>query len=149
MSCIICQDSGSEPLQDNISCNCKYKRHNSCWIDYVHSTNKVKCLMCRKEIVAKATPKTKSSLTTPLRQQTSIPYTPELAPITEGQQISHQEFWDIVRQNSNTYQEIVTTPSSTDRPQQQQAVSKSQKLLKIALCLAIIVAIVVVVVILL
>lgn len=42
MECIICKGVGVEPLSDNTNCSCKYKRHNSCWIDYVHSTDKVK-----------------------------------------------------------------------------------------------------------
>lgn len=51
MECIICQDDTSEPLQDNTLCDCKYKIHASCWIDYVHSKTTVTCLMCRKERV--------------------------------------------------------------------------------------------------
>lgn len=50
MECIICKGSGAEPLYDNTICTCKYKRHNSCWVEYVHSTTKVKCLLCRKEL---------------------------------------------------------------------------------------------------
>lgn len=50
MDCIICRDTGTEQLYDNINCDCKFKRHNSCWIDYVHSQKTVKCLMCRKPI---------------------------------------------------------------------------------------------------
>ena len=49
MECIICQDDNSEYLQDNTSCDCKYKVHASCWIDYVHSKTNVTCLICRKE----------------------------------------------------------------------------------------------------
>ena len=51
MECIICYDTGPEPLQDNIWCTCKYKIHNSCWIDYVHSKTKVTCLICHQERV--------------------------------------------------------------------------------------------------
>ena len=51
MECIICQDDTSESLQDNTFCDCKYKVHPSCWIDYVHSKTTVTCLMCRKERV--------------------------------------------------------------------------------------------------
>ena len=51
MECIICQDDTSESLQDNTLCDCKYKIHASCWIDYVHSKTTVTCLMCRKERV--------------------------------------------------------------------------------------------------
>lgn len=51
MECIICQDTTSETLQDNTLCECKYKIHASCWIDYVHSKTTVTCLICRKERV--------------------------------------------------------------------------------------------------
>ena len=51
MECIICQDDTSESLQDNTFCDCKYKIHASCWIDYVHSKTTVTCLICRKEHV--------------------------------------------------------------------------------------------------
>ena len=51
MECIICQDDTSESLQDNTLCDCKYKVHPSCWIDYVHSKTTVTCLICRKEHV--------------------------------------------------------------------------------------------------
>jgi hypothetical protein len=50
MECIICRETGPEPLLDNSICECKYKVHSSCWIDYVHTTTTVKCLLCRKEI---------------------------------------------------------------------------------------------------
>jgi len=49
MECIICQDAGTEPLKDNEECACKYKVHNSCWLDYVRHVNNVRCLLCRKE----------------------------------------------------------------------------------------------------
>ena len=51
MECIICQDTTSETLQDNTLCDCKYKIHASCWIDYVHSKTTVTCLLCRSERV--------------------------------------------------------------------------------------------------
>ena len=49
MECIICQDTGIEPLQDNEECACKYKIHNSCWLDYIRHVNNITCLMCRKK----------------------------------------------------------------------------------------------------
>ena len=49
MECIICQNDTSEPLQNNTFCDCKYKIHASCWIDYVNSKTTVTCLICRKE----------------------------------------------------------------------------------------------------
>ena len=121
MECIICQDSGAEPLQDNTACSCKYKRHTSCWIDYVHSSTNLKCLMCRKDLSVKQTPKTKSSLTTPLRQATSIPYSPQLSPVEEtGQQITYQEFVDIVAQSNSYEQEtVVEVRPSVSRSQEQ------------------------------
>ena len=51
MECIICQDTTSETLQDNTLCDCKYKIHVSCWIDYIHSKTTVTCLLCRSERV--------------------------------------------------------------------------------------------------
>jgi len=51
MECIICQDTTSETLQDNTLCDCKYKIHASCWIDYLHSKTTVTCLLCRSERV--------------------------------------------------------------------------------------------------
>lgn len=50
MNCIICQDDTSEPIHDNNYCECKYKIHNSCWIDYVNSQKQLKCMICRKDI---------------------------------------------------------------------------------------------------
>ena len=152
MECIICQDSGTEPLQDNTACSCKYKRHTSCWIDYVHSTTNLKCIMCRKDLSIKPTPKSKSSPTIPVRLPPSIPYSPQRTQVPEeiGQQITYQEFIDTVTQ-SNSYQHttnIEVHPSIRIQQQQQQVVqkpiSKFKKLLKIALCLVIIIVIVIV-----
>jgi len=139
MECIICQDSGAEPLQDNTACSCKYKRHTTCWIDYVHSATNLKCLMCRKDLSVKAAPKSKSPPIAPVRPLPSIPYTPQHAPVEEiGQQITYQEFLDTVacppqQQPQQQRQPVIRKPIST-----------SQKLLKIALCLGILAVIVVV-----
>jgi hypothetical protein len=54
MECIICRETGPESLIDNTICECKYKIHNSCWIEYVHTTTTVRCLLCRKEIQQRA-----------------------------------------------------------------------------------------------
>jgi hypothetical protein len=157
MSCIICQESGPEPLHENTNCSCKYKRHNSCWIDYVHSTTKVKCLLCRKEIVAP--PKTQSTLNkprTPVQPiSDTLPYSQPLLP--SGQRITYQEFCEIVNSHNNSYQNadinITITPSNPIRSQpvrtQQPNTSSMNKFLKIVLGLAIVVAIVVVLVIVL
>lgn len=102
--------------------------------------------MCRKDLSVKTTSKNKSSLTTPVRQISTIPYSPQHTPVEEvGQQITYQEFIDTVTQ-SNSYQHttnIEVRPSILVQ-QQQKPISISQKLLKIALCLGIIIAIVVV-----
>jgi hypothetical protein len=106
MNCIICQDNGQEPILDNKYCDCKYKIHNSCWIDYVNSQKQLKCLMCRKDI--STCPKTKSAINnqppnvrTPLRINQSL--TPYTAPLIQNQNtiggtpITYQEFAEIVR----------------------------------------------------
>lgn len=149
MDCIICQDSGSEPLQDNTSCDCKYKRHPSCWIDYVHSTSHIKCLICRKDLSVNPIPKTNSSLTTPLRQHfVTAPYTPH-PPSESWREITYQEFVDTVNQ-SNSYQQntMIEVPPRVEQTRPN-SISKSQKLLKIVLCLSIIIVIVIFVVIIL
>jgi hypothetical protein len=121
MECIFCQDSGEEPLQDNTQCNCKYKRHISCWIDYVHSTNIVKCPTCRKDLTTK-----KSNASTPLRQSRHTPYTPQLDSIPEEhtQTLSYNEFAEEVRLRINIQQ---------PQPQQQQPkfTKTQEKILKI------------------
>lgn len=143
MDCIICQDSGSEPLQENTSCTCKYKRHISCWIDYVHSRPKVICPLCRKDLTVKPTPKTKSNIHTPLRQPLPVqttPYTPQLRTIPEenGRQITYQEFCEIVHQNNQQLQQNVviqvnnTTQVTTNNNQE-----KGKKLMKVVFMLCI------------
>lgn len=51
MECIICQlHEDEEPIQENTTCPCKYKRHASCWIDYVNSRPVLTCPMCRRTL---------------------------------------------------------------------------------------------------
>ena len=76
MECIICQDDTSEYLQDNTFCDCKYKIHASCWIDYVHSKTTVTCLICRKERI---------------ESKKEIPSAPPLPTIIEEQEELDQE----------------------------------------------------------
>lgn len=148
MECIICQDTGSEPLQDNTSCTCKYKRHISCWIDYVHSRQKVICPLCRKDLTVKATPKTKSTLHTPLRQSApqpvQPPYTPQLRTIPEesGRQITYQEFCEIVHQNTQQAQNVVIQVNNTTQVSTNNNQDKANKFFKIVLLLGILAAIV-------
>lgn len=136
MECIICQDSGAEPLQNNKLCSCNYKRHSSCWINYINSTSTVKCLMCRKDLTTKQITKIKSSITTLLRPPplVLIPYSHRIHEET-GQRITYREFIDIVNQ-SNSYQnntriqiqslEVIPNP-----------ISNTEKVLRIVLCLCI------------
>ena len=80
MECIICQDTTSELLQDNTFCDCKYKIHASCWIDYVHSKTTVTCLICRKERV-----ESKKDMPTAIK-----PIDPPLPTIIEEQEQEEQ-----------------------------------------------------------
>lgn len=54
MECIICYDNGTEQLQDNTYCACKYKIHNSCWTKYVSSSKNatITCPICRVDIIS-------------------------------------------------------------------------------------------------
>ncbi len=82
MECLFCLSSGAEPIHDNSACPCHYKRHTSCWIDYVHSKPILQCPTCRKHLTSK---QPVTTYTTPLlsRPQPSAPYAPQLQPIPE------------------------------------------------------------------
>jgi hypothetical protein len=146
MECIICQDTGSEPLQDNTSCTCKYKRHISCWIDYVHSRQKVICPLCRKDLTVK--PTSKPNIHTPLRQSTPVqqtPYTPQLRTIPEetGRIITYQEFCDIVHQNNQQMQQnVVIQVNNTTQVTTNTNETKAKKLCKVAVVLGILAVII-------
>jgi hypothetical protein len=148
MNCIICQDSLSEYLQDNISCSCKYQYHIGCWIDYVHSREKVICPLCRKDLSVKQTSKTRPTLHTPLRQSTQLPYTPQLHTIPEelGQQITYQEFVDTIN-NYNRTQNTVVEVQSSIQPVSPKPESKYEKIVKIICVLGVLVAIIVLIII--
>ncbi len=142
MNCIICQDSAIEHLQENTHCKCKYKYHIECWIDYVHSKDKITCPLCRKVITIKSTPKSVSNrieiIQSPVIQAT-VPYTPE-QPGQQGQQISYQEFVDIIRQNDINHSAIQihsTTQSSLSNN------LSSNKIVKISIGLGILTAIII------
>ena len=101
MECIICQDDNSEYLQDNTFCDCKYKVHASCWIDYVHSKTIVTCLMCRKERV---------------ETKKEISYAPSLPTILEEQsQEQGQEQEQEQEQSQNAVQPQVITNIEINR----------------------------------
>jgi hypothetical protein len=106
MECLICKDSGEEPLQDNISCPCKYKRHTSCWIDYVHSRSKISCPLCRIDLSAKA------------KYIPRAPYTPQLRTIPEERievfnppnisSYQNESFIEVPQQPQQKFQEKVS-----------------------------------------
>lgn len=52
-SCIICTETTPDGLKKNDLCPCNYHIHNKCWIKYVNSTPRVRCLMCRKDVTTK------------------------------------------------------------------------------------------------
>lgn len=94
-SCIICTESTPAGLKKNDLCPCKYFVHNACWIDYVHSTPRVRCLMCRKNV--------NSNQLSPISQSPNTYYN-----ITSYQQQPYQEFSDIILQRQ---QPIPNEPS--------------------------------------
>lgn len=157
MSCLICQDAGQEPLQDNTACSCKYKCHSSCWIDYVNANNELKCPMCRKDITVKPkpkpkTPKTRTAMTSSETATRSTPYTSRLEPIEDvGTHISYQEFRDIVTSSNQSYQNTVievrqpTTQSTPSKPVN----SEINKFYKVVACLCITAAFIVLIMLLL
>lgn len=135
MDCIICQDSGTEKLQENTSCPCKYKCHPSCWVDYVHSKTKITCPLCRKDITIKSPPK-----------PTAPPYAPP-SPQEIGQQISYQEFVDIIRQYNSEQHTIIEIRPQVQTQQPQQPVvaqTTSHKIFKIIIGLGFVVIMIVV-----
>ena len=142
MECIICQDSGSEPLQENATCSCKYKCHSSCWIDYVHSKNTITCPLCRKDLTLKASPKP-HSIHTPLIQPTAPPYAP-LPQRTEttSQQISYQEFIDIIQHNTTQNTVIEVRPPIQPQQPNPKDLPTSQKIAKLIIGLSILAVII-------
>lgn len=138
-TCQICLDSGTEPLQDIKLCQCKYKCHNSCWIDYVHSQPRLKCLMCRKPI--QTPPITKSSLTQP---RVVIPTAPPLRPYTPPQEVgvSYQQFQEIPQHD------VIIPISSQTHPIQQTQSFTQLKLTQIlqVLCVLAVVAIIIIII---
>jgi hypothetical protein len=143
MECIICQDKGSEPLQENTFCSCKYKTHNSCWIDYVHSKDKVTCPLCRKDISFKP-----ATIHTPLIQppapQISLINTPQIDVIPyipSGSQLTYQEFVEIIRHHTALSNTVITIPTAIQQPISQQ--SNSQKMMKIIIGLALVFVIII------
>jgi len=144
MECIICRDLGKEPIIDNTSCACKYKRHISCWINYIHSTPVLKCPICRKELQTK-----KPTIATPLRQSYQIPYTPRLESIPEEHEIrlTYNEFNEEVRLRTNSYQASNINQTHT-APLQQPKLSFAEKALKLTFGLCLIALVITVIILL-
>ena len=93
MTCIICHDSGVEPLHNNKFCACKYEKHVSCWIDYVHSKTILTCPVCRKDL---STIKSINNSST-----RALPYRTRMETIPEEQRyiFTYQEMPDFVSDN--------------------------------------------------
>lgn len=148
MQCIICQDTGLEPVQDNTTCSCKYKCHSSCWIDYVHSREKVNCPLCRKDLSVKKNSKPNSTILTPLIQSVPItpisPYTSEVRITLEesSRQITYQEFVNTIQQY-NSYRNIEIHSSVQPQPLSSNQSTKGEKIIKIIVCFGILVAVIV------
>jgi len=117
MECIICKDKGSEPLQENRNCSCKYMYHSSCWIDYAHSKkNKITCPLCRIDLTVKK-PSRNNPNTHTIQEWTESPYYSNTHSNSQqvGQPITYDEFVE----NINSYQQtttINTTQSQSDSP---------------------------------
>lgn len=130
MECIICQDTGSEPVKDNTICACKYKYHSSCWIDYVHSRDKIICPLCRKDLTSKKSASTNLTHPVPI----PLPYTSHVITIPqESGQITYQEFVDTIQQ----YTTIEVQPITPPLPLQQSP--KAVLITKVLICLAILI----------
>lgn len=139
MTCIICHDSTSEPLYDNTYCSCKYEKHASCWIDYVHSNSKLNCPICRKDLSIK------QPISQPIR---NLPYATrmEIIPEEHTQTLTYQEFQDYLSENIITHNRSNITQQRQRLIQNQQPQeSKWNKITKMVLTLSIIVVIVVVI----
>ncbi len=138
MTCIICHDSTSEPLYENKYCSCKYEKHASCWIDYVHSKTTLSCPICRKELSVKQ----------PAPPKRNLPYATRMEPISEEniQSLSYQEFQDYLSENiiMHNRSHITQQRQSLIHNQSQQE-NKCNKITKMILTLSIIVVIIVVV----
>lgn len=107
MECIICQDDTSESLQDNTFCDCKYKVHPSCWIDYVHSKTTVTCLICRKEHIESK--KEIASLPTIIEEQE------EREPVSQNSVSSVQASGSLWQQESTFSQVPIITNNDLNR----------------------------------
>jgi hypothetical protein len=86
--CIICCDSKGVLISNN-ACPCNYMRHNNCWTEYIHHTTPLKCPMCRCPLL-----KPHPSAPPPLSMCVTSPI------VSEGREISYQEFVEIISQHA-------------------------------------------------
>jgi hypothetical protein len=142
--CLICKDTGSEPIIDNTKCTCKYKYHNTCWNRYVKSKTPVLCLLCRAPLS-----------TYEMSSLPQIPYRYNNTHRTLEQQITYQEFVERV----NIYyrqpqpQPQPSAPVVNPEPLTPQQIeyhnyinNKYNKIFKIIICAGIVLAIVIAIV---
>ena len=111
MECLICKDTGNEPLRNSTNCTCKYQCHDSCWIEYVHSQRKLKCPMCRR--VLNSVPKTRSALFSSYQRLTNmfdssaLPSAPSSEPYSsQTRELTYQEFHDTEGLSAQSHQTI-------------------------------------------
>jgi hypothetical protein len=138
MECIICQDTGSENLQENTLCPCKYKYHSKCWVEYIHSkTNNITCLLCRKDLNLQISLTPQDTIYTPLIQPSAPPYSPQEH---NSHQISYQEFVEIIRQHNLSENTIIDIRPSIQISQQihNSNLVTSRKIIKVVIGLSII-----------
>ena len=139
--CIICQDSGNELLIENILCNCKYKRHNSCWLEYTKTKTVLTCLQCRKVLDQNIIP----PYLIPHPRELPVQYYQTSNYQTSNYQpnhieISYQQLQDIIR-NISTAQTISTTAQLVEQPIVEQPINKKTKIIKIVVLIAILLVI--------
>jgi hypothetical protein len=142
MECIICQDIGSEQLQENTFCSCKYKCHTSCWLKYIYSKINITCPLCRKDINQQISSKSQATIHTPLIQPSAPPYSSQELIEHNSQQISYQEFVEIIQQYNLSDNTVINVRSST-YPTNNRDPPISQKITKVVIGLTILIVIIV------
>lgn len=140
--CQICKDTSDEPLHDIILCQCKYKCHNSCWIDYVHSQKKLKCLMCRN-IITSNNLKSKNNNYDPVIVRPSAPI---LQPSIYNQNQDILTYYQRFNDNDNNYNQRNDVRIIVKRSTQENIVLKN-KIKKILEALCIITVIIIIIII--
>lgn len=151
-SCIICTESAPEGLKKNDLCLCNYHIHTKCWIDYVHSTPRVRCLMCRKDVTAKPPQPSAPPFPPPNAYYNISTY--QLQPY---QGISYQEFRNTISQSHSSIPNhlpirvIIIPPdnSTGQRPHINDVIFWKNKITSIIIVVLVIVAIIILMILLL